>query len=113
MATGIDIPPAPTAEEEAKHLFQNSDEHRKQLQNERMRDENQIRLDYVKSAKSLAETWIGFSIVMAITQLIKPFGMQFSDTCFVAIIATALGSVIALWAIVGRGVFGTGNPPKE
>lgn len=102
----VELEASPKPEEEASRVFANVDERRKDLENERFRDLNKIRLEYVASARGLAETWIGFSIVMSIAQFIKPYGMQLSDPAFVAIIATALGSVIALWAIVGRGVFG-------
>ena len=105
MAGEVELEKKPTPEEEAE-FFANPDGHKKILQNQRLRDFNRIRIDYVKSAKGLAETWIGFSIVISIAQFIKPFGMHLSDPAFVAIIATALGSVIALWAIVGKGVFG-------
>jgi hypothetical protein len=106
MVSGEDLDRTPTPNEEASEVFLNTDNQEKHLENQRIRDVNQIRLEYVKSAKGLAETWIGFSIVMSVAQFVRPSDMQLSDPAFVAIIATALGSVIALWAIVGRGVFG-------
>ena len=102
----VELDASPTGSAELESLFLNQDEQRKQLENKRLEDEIRIRREYVGSAKSLTETWIGFSIVMSICQFIKPFGMQFKEGEFIAIIATSLGSVIGLWAIVGRGLFG-------
>jgi hypothetical protein len=44
---------------------------------------------------------------MGLAQFTKPLGMHFTEPEFIAIIVTAFASVIALWAIVGKGVFGS------
>src|SRR6185437_7215995 len=99
----------PNPEGKEAEDFESPDQKKRRLQNRSLEQRISIQREYVDSARSLAETWIGFTIVVTIIQIIKPYGMHLEPSEFIAIAATALGSVIALWAIVGRGVFGAGT----
>ena len=101
----VQLDPTPTAEEE--ELFENPDEVGKRLKNKELSQDIDTKREYVQSAKSLSETWVGFSIVISICQFVKPAGLHLETAEFVAVVATSLGAVIALWAIVGRGLFKT------
>lgn len=95
----------PTPEEELGGVFSNLDEKRKRLQNEKLKGEINLRKQYAKTSKTLAWTWAIFSMLMSLMQFCKPYGKHLEQTEFVAIVATALATIIALYVQVGKGMF--------
>jgi uncharacterized membrane protein len=102
----IELDRDPTPEEELKGTFLNPDEKRKQLQNDKLEDEINLRKQYAKTSKCLAWTWAFFSMFMSLMQFCKPYGKHLEQAEFIAIVATALATVITLYVQVGKGMFG-------
>ncbi|MSP43098.1 MAG: hypothetical protein EXR08_07000 [Alphaproteobacteria bacterium] len=100
----IELHRKPTPEQE-KVIFEGHDHKNRRLQNEKLEDEIKLRKEYTKTAKYLAWTWAGFSIFMALLQFCKPYGKHLEQAEFIAIVATALATVVTLYVQVGKGMF--------
>lgn len=100
----IKLPRKPTPEQE-KAIFEGLDHNNRRLQNEKLEDEIKLRKEYANTAKYLAWTWAGFSMIMALLQFCKPYSKHLEQAEFIAIVATALATVVTLYVQVGKGMF--------
>ncbi len=94
----------PTPEEE-RELFLSPDEKRKHLQNKKLQEEIELRKQYAGRAWWLALGWAIFSGFMTLMQFCKPYDKHLEQAEFIAIVATALATIIALYVQVGKGMF--------
>ncbi len=94
-----------TPAEELQEIFQSSDEKREHLQNKKLEDEISLRKQYAKASKCLTYIWAGFSMIMTSLQFCKPYGKHLEQAEFIAIVATALATIITLYVQVGKGMF--------
>jgi hypothetical protein len=100
----IELSQKPTPEQE-KIIFEGHDHKNRRLQNEKLEDEIKLRKEYANTAKHLAWTWAIFSMGMALLQFCKPYGKHLEQAEFIAIVATALATVVTLYVQVGKGMF--------
>ncbi|MES2983979.1 MAG: hypothetical protein V4735_02185 [Pseudomonadota bacterium] len=94
----------PTPEEE-QQLFLSPDEKREHLQNRKLEKEIELRGQYACRAWWLALGWAAFSGFITLLQFCKPYGKQLEQAEFIAIVATALATIVALYVQVGKGMF--------
>jgi hypothetical protein len=94
-----------SGEREKEEIFSNPDEKEKFLRNKELEETLGYRKQYFCSAKRLAEVWVGFAIFMTIYQFIKPFGWHLESNEYIALVASALGTVVGLWWQVGKSMF--------
>jgi hypothetical protein len=99
---GIFLNPDP---EEEQGTFATPDEKREHLQNKKLEDEISLRKQYAKTSKCLTYAWAIFSIVMTVLQFFKPWGKHLEQAEFIAIVATAIATIITLYVQVGKGMF--------
>jgi ABC-type phosphate/phosphonate transport system permease subunit len=108
---------APTANREQEKFLQDET---KSLQNDRLRIETALlqtrygedaglRKSYAAKSFWLAVFWTGFSVFMCGLQFWKPWGKQLAQAEFIAIVATALATIVALYLQVGKGMFSNKN----
>lgn len=95
----------PTPEEE-QEIFLNADETRKHLQNKKLEEEIELRKQYACRAWWLALGWAIFAAIMSLLQFCKPYEKNLEQAEFIAIVATALATIITLYVQVGKGMFG-------
>lgn len=100
----IKLPQQPTPEQE-KGIFEGPEHKNRRLLNDKLEDEIKLRNEYAKTAKFLAWAWAGFSMFMALLQFCKPYGKHLEQAEFIAIVATALATVVTLYVQVGKGMF--------
>lgn len=103
-ASEIELDKDPTPEEE-QELFLNADETRKHLQNKKLEEEIELRKQYACRAWWLALGWAIFAAFMALLQFCKPYGKHLEQAEFIAIVATALATIVTLYVQVGKGMF--------
>ena len=79
-----------SGEKEKEETFSNSDEKQKLLKN-----------------RELEETlgWVGFAILTSVCQFIKPCGWHLETNEYIALVVSALGTVVGLWWQVGKSMF--------
>ncbi len=64
-----------------------------------------LRKQYANRAFWLAIFWTIFVVFLTGLQFCKPYGMQINKAEFIAIVATALASIISLYLQVGKGIY--------
>jgi len=102
----IDIDTDPTPEEE-QDAFVNESHRTHKITNDLRQQDMEQRREYAERAYSLTQTWVGFLIVVTLTQMTLTaleIG-RLSASEFIAVITTTTATILGFWALVGRGLF--------
>jgi plasmid rolling circle replication initiator protein Rep len=94
-----------SGEKEKEETFSNPDEKQKLLKNRELEETLGYRKECFCSAKRLAEVWVGFAILTSVCQFIKPGGWHLETNEYIALVVSALGTVVGLWWQVGKSMF--------
>lgn len=110
-AETVEIDRDPSPEEERDALL--SENHRSyKLDNDlREQDLNQ-RQEYAERAYALTQTWVGFLIVVTLTQITLA-ALEIGHLTapeFIAVLTTTTATILGFWALVGRGLFHVAKP---
>lgn len=82
------------------------DVRRRRLENDTIEDDNKQRRDYYYKSHGIIQSWIGFLIVLIISQFtLKPMGYSLATEEFIAVVVSLTGSVFGFWYLVGRYLF--------
>ena len=102
----IELDDTPTGDEELLAMS-NPDGYRKQLENHSYKQDIKERKAFADRAYGITQTWIGFLIVITISQFIlgksKDFGL--TELEFNVVFTTTTASVFGFWLLVGKYLF--------
>ncbi|SUS04739.1 hypothetical protein DF3PA_70161 [Candidatus Defluviicoccus seviourii] len=103
----ISIDQTPTSEEEQFNTFSTDEERRHaKLSNDSDEQDMGERLRYADHAYGITQAWVGFLIVLTITQIsLKPLKMGLETTEFVTVFTTTTASIFGFWLLVGNYLF--------
>tara|TARA_B100000446_G_scaffold160992_1_gene160198 strand:+ start:57 stop:467 length:411 start_codon:yes stop_codon:yes gene_type:complete len=99
----------PTGAKEALEEFSSPEEEAKNLENRLRKQDLEQRKEYAERAYGLTQTWVGFIIVITVSQMtFSAMGIGHLESSeFIAVITTTTVTILGFWALVGRGLFGT------
>lgn len=81
---------------------------KKALLNESLEQDIAERRLYAQKAYDITQSWVGFLIVLTISQIsLAPLGMKLSDATFIVVFTTTTASIFGFWILVGRYLFNT------
>lgn len=97
----------PTPEEEFEYAFAGENKKTLELQNKLREQELAQREEYAQRAYGLTQTWVGFIIVITLTQMtlsVLELG-RLEPSEFIAVLTSTTVAILGFWALVGRGLF--------
>ena len=84
------------------------------LENDTIEDDNRQRKDYYEKSHSIIQAWVGFLIVLIISQFsLRPLGLNLGREEFIAVVVSLSGSIFGFWSLVGRYLFDPRNTNKK
>lgn len=101
----IQLDETPSGKEEA-YQFSTPEEKQKHLELASYKQDMTERKCFADRAYGITQTWIGFLIVITISQmLLKSIKMGLSENEFIVVFTTTTASVFGFWVLVGRYLF--------
>ena len=106
----VEVDPTPTPGEETE-FFRNELERAAKIANDSTHQDMGERKRYADNAYGITQAWIGFLIVLTISQFsLKPIGMGLSDAAFITVFTTTTASIFGFWLLVGNYLFRAPKP---
>lgn len=95
-------------------FFSSEEERAKRLRNDSDLQDMKERIRYANNAYGITQAWVGFLIVITISQFsLKPLNMGLGTTEFVTVITTTTVSILGFWLLVGQYLFHRPKPPPS
>ncbi len=109
----VELDPDPSGAEEFD-FFSSEEERAKRLRNDSDLQDMKERIRYANNAYGITQAWVGFLIVITISQFsLKPLNMGLGTTEFVTVITTTTVSILGFWLLVGQYLFHRPKSPPS